>query len=51
MKLGPTAATRHFGSNPSPGLGILSVQEKVVKLGYSLWASPVTITPCPGSFT
>lgn len=46
MKLGPTAATRHFRSNPSPGPGILSVQEKVAKLGYSLWASLVTIILC-----
>lgn len=46
MKLGPTVATRHFRSNPSPGLGILSIQEKVAKLGYSLWASPVTIILC-----
>lgn len=46
MKLGPPVATRHFRSNPSPGLGILSLQEKVAKLSYSLWASPVTIILC-----
>lgn len=46
MKLGSTVATRHFRSNPSPGLGILSIQEKVATLGYSLWASPVTIILC-----